>query len=355
MRAPSGLRERCASVRVELLDRNRAIVRGLRSAALGGCFTTAFYAEPKLRRHITAILRDEPIGAAILLSSGMASFAPANIPFLADWGDVDSEKRLQYSRMRWSGLAQRIEGKRLRHVERNVAMRARRTYLTTENERALFNQIAPRAASSVAGNGVDLDFFDPLGPAAVPDDLRRRKFLVFVGVLSYFPNLDGICRFAETVFPAVHRRDPGLELLIVGRDPPRRVLRLGELPGVTVIGEVADVRPYLEASIAAVVPLRIARGIQNKVLEALAMGKTVLASEEICRTFAPNIPVGVMKCSSAEEYERAIDSLPTEASTDRGILEATRARFTWSASLAPLLTLLDEIERGLTRASAPPP
>lgn len=354
-RAESDLKDRCASVRIELLDRNRAILRGLRSAALGGSFTTAFYASPELHRHVAAALRDEPISAVILLSSGMASFAPATVPFLADWGDVDSEKRFQYARMHWSGIAQHIEGKRLRRVEREVAMRARHTYLTTENERRLFQRIAPKAPASVAGNGVDFDWFDPSAPFAVRDNLRHRKFLVFVGVLSYYPNLDGICRFAEAVFPALRRRDPELELLIVGRGPPRRALRLGGLPGVTVIGEVTDVRPYLAASIASVVPLRIARGIQNKVLEALAMGKAVLASEEICRTFAPDIPAGVIRCSSAEEYAGAIEALPREASADRRILKATRTRFTWSASLAPLLASLDEIERGVTPASAPRP
>lgn len=354
-RAASDLKGRCASVRIVVLDRNRAIIRGLRNAAFGGCFTTAFYADPELRRQAVAILRDEPIRAAILLSSGMAPFAPANVPFLADWGDVDSEKRFEYARLRWSGLAQRIEGGRLRRVERDVAMRARHTYLTTENERQLFQRIAPKAPASVAGNGVDFDWFDPSSPFAVPDGLRHRRFLVFVGVLSYFPNLDGICRFAETIFPALRRREPEIELLIVGRGPPSRVLRLGELPGVTVVGEVADVRPYLAASIAAVVPLRIARGIQNKVLEALAMGKVVLASEETCRTFEPDTPVGLMRCSSADEYAAAIEALPREATADCTIREATRTRFTWSASLAPLLASLEEIERDVSPASAPPP
>lgn len=354
-RATSNLKDRCASVRIEVLDRNPAILRGLRSAAFGGCFTTAFYASPGLRRHVAAILRGEPIAGVVLLSSGMASFAPTTVPYLADLGDVDSEKRFQYARIGWNGFAQRIEGRRLRGVERDLASRARHTFLVTENELGLFRRIAPGVPASVSGDGVDFRWFDPHAPLRVPDVLRRRKFLVFVGVLSYFPNSDGICHFAETIFPALRGREPDLELFVVGRDPSPSVLRLADRPGITVTGTVPDVRPYLAAARAAVAPLRVARGIQNKVLEALAMGKPVLASDEVCQTFAPDMPFGVIRCGSAEDYERAATALPDTAEPDGSIVTATQARFTWSASLAPLLASLDEIERGISRASAPPP
>lgn len=341
----SDLRERCASVRIEVLDTRRAIARGLLGAALGGCFTTAFYASPALKAHVAAVIRDAPIGAVVLLSSGMASYAPEAIPYIADWGDVDSEKRFQYAKVRMTGIAQLLEARRLRRVERDVAMRARRTFLTTENELALFRRIAPDAAAGCAGNGVDFDWFDPAASFVVPDDLRRREFLVFVGMLSYFPNSDGICRFAETIFPALRARDPELELFVVGRDPPRSVTRLMEKPGITVTGAVEDVRPYLAASRAVVVPLRIARGIQNKVLEALAMGKTVLASREIRQTFAPNVPLGVVPCGSVGEYVQAMAALPASPAPDTAIVNATRARFTWAECLAPLIAELSSIER----------
>lgn len=352
---PSDLKARCASARIELLDPRRGILRGLRSAALGGCFTTAFYASPELQRHVAAILREKPIGAVVLLSSGMASFAPTTVPFFADWGDVDSEKRFQYAKTRWNGFAQRLEAERLRRVEREVASRARHTFLVTENELGLFRRIAPGVPASVSGDGVDFGWFDPWAPLRVMDDLRRRKFLVFVGVLSYFPNSDGICHFADMVFPKLRRHDPELELFVVGRDPTRAVLRLADRPGITVTGTVPDVRPYLAAARAAVVPLRIARGIQNKVLEALAMGKSVLASDEVCETFAPDVPFGVIRCGAAEDYQSAAAAFLRGAEPDTSIVAATRARFTWSGCLAPMLDALDEIERGVSPASVPRP
>lgn len=344
-RAECELRERCASVAIELLDKPRAIARGLTCFAQGGCFTAGFYASPELQAHADNIIARKRIGAVVLLSSGMASYAPETIPFIADWGDVDSEKRFQYGRTRLSGPIQMAEAKRLRRVEREVAMRARRTFLTTANELDLFRRIAPEASAARAGNGVDFAWFNPDARLDVPDELRRRKFLVFVGMLSYFPNGDGITYFAEAIFPVLRRRDPELELFVVGRDPPREVRRLGRLDGITVTGEVADVRPYLAASRGVVVPLRIARGIQNKVLEALAMGKTVLASREVCRTFLPELPRGIIACGSADDYTAAAVGLPGQAGSDARIVAATRARFDWPASLAPLLQELDAIER----------
>ena len=343
--AGSDLRDRLASVRIEVLDLQRAVIRGVAGLAAGGCFTTAFHHSPTLQAHILSILQRFPIRAIVILSSSMASYAIDAVPFLADWGDVNSEKRLQYAQMRFPGFAQRLEGLRLREVERSSAQRARRTFLTTPNELDLFQRIAPNTALGCSGNGIDAEFFDPEGDFAIPDDLKRRKFLVFVGVLSYFPNSDGVCRFAEDVFPHLRANDPELELLLVGRNPTRQVIRLGRREGVTVIGEVPDVRPYLAAARGGVAPLRIARGVQNKVLEALAMGKPVLASEEVCRTFLPDLPHGVVQCATLADYARAVPALPPHAAADPTIAGATRARFSWTRNLEPLLAELAAIER----------
>ena len=130
----------------------------------------------------------------------------------------------------------------------------------------------------------------------VPADLAGRNFLVFIGTLNYFPNADGVCWFADTVFPALRRQEPDLELFLVGREPTQEVVRLGERAGITVTGAVDDVRPYVAAARAAITPLRLARGVQNKVLEALAMGKRALVSQAVCDTFQPELPPGVIRC-----------------------------------------------------------
>ena len=343
-KAESYLRDYCSSVKIKTLDRWRALARGLTSLARGGSFTTKFFYDPELHAHIRAMISAHPIEAAVLSSSAMAGYALDDIPFLADWGDVDSEKRLEYARLRVGGVLHSLEGRRLRQVEREYGERSHRTFLTTLNELNLYQNIAPEAPAVLAGNGVDADFFAPISERHVPEKLRNRNMLLFVGVMSYYPNADGASRFAHEIFPALRQRDPSLELFLVGRNPSWDVMQLAKLDGVTVTGAVPDVRPYLASARAAIAPLRIARGIQNKVLEALAMGKAVLASEEVCRTFHPDLPFGVKCCVSTEDYIEAMSSLPKSAKPDLAIAEAARQSFSWSNKLAPLLAALASIE-----------
>lgn len=344
--AGSPLKDQCASVMIDQLDVPRAIARGLLHAATGGCLTAMFYRSAPLKAHVDQVLRRAPIRAVVLLSSGMAYYAPTDRPYLADWGDVDSEKRLAYARTRAFGFIHAIEGARLRKVERVFARRAQCTFLTTENELQLFRRFAPEVRAACCGNGVDGAVFAPDAAFPVPALLLGRRYLVFVGMLDYFPNADGICAFARDVLPELRRRDPGLELLVVGRNPTRRVSDLAQIAGVTVTGAVDDVRPYLARALGVVVPLRIARGIQNKVLEALAMGKTVLASGEVCETFTPSLPEGLIRCTTTKAYAEAVAQLPPGGKVDPAIAAATRARFGWDAALRPMLDALAEIERG---------
>ena len=347
--AVSDLAAKCASVRIEVLDKPRSMLRGFAGFALGRSLTTSFYTHPRLQAYISSVIATRPIGAVVLLSTGMAAYEPAGIPFIADWGDVDSEKWFDYARMRFPRFAYRMEAARLRRIERDCAARSERTFFTTPNELQLFQRIAPEAPAACAGNGVDTDFFNPAASFTTPASLHRRKYLVFVGMLNYFPNSDGVCWFAESIYPELRRRDPDLELLLVGRNPPRTVQELDKHPGVTVVGAVDDARPYLAAARGVVVPLRIARGIQNKVLEALAMGKPVLASEEVCRTLMPELPQGITQCRSADDYACAAAGLPEACTASAHIAGAAAARFSWAANLAPMLAELDRIEAARRR------
>ncbi len=147
----------------------------------------------------------------------------------------------------------------------------------------------PRTA--VLENGVDFEYFDPDKVTAAPASGKRN--LVFTGTMDYQPNIEAACGFVSEILPELRRADPAVEFTVVGRNPPREVLRLAETPGVHVTGSVPDVRPYLKAAHAVVAPLRIARGIQNKVLEGLAMGKLVFVSPAVALTFGSGLPPGV--------------------------------------------------------------
>jgi glycosyltransferase involved in cell wall biosynthesis len=151
--------------------------------------------------------------------------------------------------------------------------------------------------------------------------------------MDYFPNADAAVWFADRVLPGLRDVDPALEFLIVGRDPAPAVRALAARPGIQVTGAVPDVRPYLQGALAAVAPLRIARGVQNKVLEALAMGLPVMASRAVCQTLDP-LPAGVVPCDSEPDYLRAFRAgaqVPPAA-----IRAAAERRFSWDRNMQAL-------------------
>ena len=266
----------------------------------------------------------------------MSPYAPAGVPILLDMVDVDSEKWFQYSRTRRPGYLYAMEARRLRRFEEQCARAAELTVLTTENEADLLRRIVPSAAICHMENGVDGEFFDG-HPRPLPLGLRDRQFVAFVGTMDYHPNAQAATWFAERVFPELRRRFPDLEFFIVGRNVSAAVVRLERHNGVRVVGAVPDVRPYLAGARAIVAPLETARGIQNKVLEALAMGRPVFASEAVCRTFGSSLPSGVVRCESARDYVAALAlACRTKPHCDEAIRGAACGRFSWKSNLDSL-------------------
>jgi polysaccharide biosynthesis protein PslH len=339
----SALQRRCASVYIEPLPTVLNFARAATLFTLGRCFITSFYQSQNMRSHVDALMHNTQIDAVITLSSAMLPYARPEVPLLADLCDLDSEKWLEYARVRVPRFAFRFEAYRLRQIERMFTQQSRCTFLITPQELTLFRMVAPTVPGVIMGNGVDCEFFNPATSFSVPANLARRNFLVFTGHLDYFPNRDGIMDFVENTFPEMRRRNGGLELLLVGPNPPRDIKCLNGRHGVTVTGEVDDVRPYLQAARAAIAPLRIARGMQNKVLEALAMGKPVLASAAVCRAFGFELPLGVVRCTRPADYWDFV--LPQNANAREDIREAARERFSWAQNMSPLIAQLAAIER----------
>lgn len=331
------LLDRCASVYAAplfpfALHLGRAAGRFL----LGGCLNCAFYSSRRLAQDLLSLVGSRAVAGAVAYSAVMAPFVPAEMPFVLDMVDVDSEKWRAYAKYRKPSFLFETEAKRLVQLEVREARRARLTLLTTAAEREELLKYDSSLRCAVMENGVDFDYFDP--QSCPPDpELAARRYLLFCGTLDYFPNRQGIADFARQVFPALRRSDPQLELLIVGRNPAPDVLALAAVPGVQVTGSVPDVRPYYLHALATVAPLKIARGVQNKVLESLAMNRPVLASPAVCRTFGPDLPGGVRCCSLPEDY------LPPYPAGDWR--RHARRRFTWKKNL----TVLDEAVARLAR------
>jgi sugar transferase (PEP-CTERM/EpsH1 system associated) len=333
-RAAHELDGRCASVYAERLSFPLALGRGFVEFAFGRCLTTSFYGSGAMRRRVAELAAAGNLSATVAFSSAMAPYAPPAIPLILDMADVDSEKWFQYAAQRHPAFVYRMEGRRLREVEVAGTARARRTILVTEAEERLLREFTPGQATMFLENGVDLADFDPV---VAPDSasLAGRRSLVFVGAMDYYPNAEGAVWFADRVLPLLRDADPALEFWVVGRNPGRPVRRLASRPGVTVTGSVPDVRPYLKAAVAAVAPLQIARGIQNKVLEALAMGKTVLSSTAVCDTFGPELPFGVIRCVTERDYVTAAAERRSSA-FQPDIRSAAEARFSWERNLRAL-------------------
>jgi polysaccharide biosynthesis protein PslH len=339
------LKDCCASIFVQPLGAYRALGRAALGFAAGLSLNISYYRSAPMRRHIQSL---RPHLAAVLAySSAVVQFAPAGVPLYIDMVDVDSEKWREYGARRQPGALYRMEAKRLRACEKRYAESARCTFVTTPREQRILETIAPGARVESIMNGVDFDFFDPARVPATSD--AQRGCIVFVGQMNYFPNVDACRWFAESVFGELRVQYPALEFLIVGRDPAREVRQLANIGGVRVTGSVPDVRPYLASALAMVAPLRIARGVQNKVLEALAMGKRVLASPEVASTFGESLPEGITVCKTGADYARALlgpwDPQPQ-------IRESARTRFCWERNLLPLI---QEMEQELEDARAPAP
>lgn len=247
--------------------------------------TLPYYRHRAMQRWVDRKVEEDGIQHILVYSSAMAQYVVHHLPRMSraviDFVDVDSEKWRDYACHRpwpWSWLYRR-EARQLLHFDREVAARFDAGVFVSAAERELFATRAPEVAGRLTHipNGVDVSHFSP-GRAYENPYRQEGPVLVFTGAMDYWPNVDAVRWFAREVFPLVQSQLPDARFAIVGARPTNAVAALDALPGVHVVGAVPDIRPYLAHAHAAVAPLRVARGVQNKVLEAMAMAKPVVAT-----------------------------------------------------------------------------
>lgn len=332
----------CAALHVERLSPRMAKLRSLSGLLHGEALSLPYYRNAGMRDWVAAEGARRPFDAAVVFSSVMAQYVPPGLPSLVDFVDADSAKWTAYAAshawpMSW---IYRREGRRLLAYERQVAMQAERGFFVTPAEVALFTGLAPECAEKVesVGNGVDADFFAPAHAGASPyasDEIP----LVFTGAMDYWPNVDAVCWFAAEILPALRQRRPQLRFHIVGRSPTPAVQALASAEaGIVVSGTVPDVRPYLAHAAAVVAPLRIARGVQNKILEAMAMGRPVVAASSCTGAIVAAPGRELLAASEAADYVAAIEQLLDDAAAAAEIGRNGRAcvlaHYSWDAHLA---------------------
>jgi sugar transferase (PEP-CTERM/EpsH1 system associated) len=278
------LSKMCASVRLIPLNVQVARLRSLAGLADGRPLGLPYYHDRQMRAHIDALTRSRRLDHVFVFSSTMAQYVESltGATRVLDMCDIDSDKWSQYAqRHRWPlSWIYRREGELLGKSEREYARIFDATLLASNNEADYLRRAAPESAHKVHAmrNGVDVEFFDPARACATPFPADHEA-IVFTGAMDYWANGDAVTWFAHEVLPSILQRRANARFYIVGSNPSDAVRRLGELPGVTVTGSVPDIRPYLRYARAVAVPLRVARGIQNKVLEALAMARPLVASK----------------------------------------------------------------------------
>lgn len=328
------------------LPRSLRNLRAIGSLAGGRSATEGFFRSPRLHRAVSDWAQEMPFDSVLAFCSSMGPYAASlvrrNVPLVVDLVDVDSQKWLDYAAAAkgWRRWLYRLEGRRVRALEQRLLHQARAALLVTEAEVGLFQAALPNQKTFAVPNGVDLDYFRP---GNEPDEAENE--CVFTGVLNYPPNVDGLQWFCGEVWPLVRQRFPESRFRIVGRDPTLAVHRLGRLPGVAVVGEVPDVRPFLARAAVAVAPLRIARGIQNKVLEAMAMARPVIASPAALEGLEP--APGEAACRATTPSEWCARACELFGSPENRRRVGARARqfveqhHSWEACLRPLEQILD--------------
>jgi sugar transferase (PEP-CTERM/EpsH1 system associated) len=225
----------------------------------------------------------------------------------------------------------------LRRLERDLSSWSRAVTLVSDAESALYRGFAAPGRVHVVTNGVDLDYFRR-------EQVTEEPACIFIGALDYRPNVDAATWFVAEVWPALYRRRPELRFRVVGRRPVAAVRRLGQVPGVEVIGEVPDVRPWLARSAVVVAPLRLGRGVQNKVLEALAMAKACVASPAALAGLRARPGVEVLSATTPAEWVEAITRLLDDSNLRRKLGDAGRgyveAHHAWDTCLERLAEIL---------------
>jgi hypothetical protein len=235
-----------------------------------------FFYSPDLARQVRTLLDTQRWDLVFVHCSSVAQYVEhvRDVPKVLDFGDMDSQKWLEYADSKPFPLSigYRLEGAKMLAAEKRLARRFDLCTATTRAEWETLESYATGVATDWFPNGVDAEFFSPDETAYDPDTIS------FIGRMDYYPNQECMARFCADTWPLLKARRPALKLLIVGADPSPAVRRLGELPGVRVTGSVPDVRPHVRRSALMVAPLAIARGTQNKILEAMAMGVPVVTS-----------------------------------------------------------------------------
>jgi sugar transferase (PEP-CTERM/EpsH1 system associated) len=346
-----GLKEYCFNVIAEVLPapvRWRQVLAEVCSSLPS---SVAYFRSFSLQRRVDELLKHGHFDVIIVCCAFMAQYVLKwqNGYRILDYCDIDSAKWADYSRytaipLSW-GYA--LEAAKLRRYERRIAVHFHHCTVIAQGELEEFQRFGVSVPCTIVPNGVDTDYFsydsqDRIGAADI----------VFLGRMGYFPNIDGIKYFVRDVFPLVRQKLPKVQLRIVGSNPGRSVRELVRIPNVSVTGYVPDVRSYLKNAVVSIAPLRIARGTQNKILEAMAMGIPIVATSQAAKGAQVVAGKHLLVADHPKDFADQIIKVIENATLQKSLSEAARLQIeqvhTWSRSMEILDTILNKMPSSLS-------
>lgn len=334
------LRAMCADCRVESLDPRLGKLKSLTGMLTGEALSLPFYRNAGMQRWVDDTLRTQGIDKALVFSSQMAQYLRRHpqLTRIADFVDIDSDKWAQYAQAKpWpvSWIYGR-EADKLRQFECAVSREFQATTFVSVAEARDYRKLSGLGPDKVThvNNGVDAAYFDPAQPYDNPYPAGG-PVVVFTGAMDYWPNIDAVEWFVRETLPLLQRQHAGLRFYIAGARPAEQVKALANVPGVFVTGAVPDMRPYLRFADVSVAPLRIARGVQNKVLEAMAMARPVVASPQAAEGIDAEAGRHFLVADAPAEFAAAVGRLLAgDAAMGTSARQCVLERYDWQKNLA---------------------
>jgi polysaccharide biosynthesis protein PslH len=382
IRYSTDLGKYCTKVHVERLVPSTARIKGAMSMLRGRPLSVGYFYSKPLQQVVNRWIEANRYDGFVCFSSPMAEYlfrspvsknwfspgrAPCPVPraprssfttsnlqpatckakLIIDFCDVDSDKWRQYaceSTLPAKGIYL-LESRRLLRYERRVNRVFDYSVFVSKPESELFLHLNPEAKGLKAiSNGVDHTYFSPNSVRRAPCALSRKtSVLLFTGAMDYHANIDGVTWFCKEIFPLIKEKNPSAEFYIVGSNPTAPVKRLAEKPGIKVTGFVEDIRPYYSSADVCVIPLRLARGIQNKVLEGMSMARSVVATAKALEGIGATPGEHVLVADDASAIGRAVGDLLNNEEKRKALGQRARdfvvSKFDWSANMKLLEAL----------------
>jgi sugar transferase (PEP-CTERM/EpsH1 system associated) len=343
------LKKICAEVACFGLPAATARLRGLRGLMSGAPLSLAMFAHAGMaawvRRTVASVAPDVVFAFSSAMGQYIIDADLGSSRVIMDFVDVDSDKWRQYAEtaappMRWIYAR---EARRLLAFDRRMATRADGSVFVSEAEAALFRSLAPEVESKThaVANGIDSAYFSPDHDFA-PPFTGSGPHLVFTGTMDYRPNVDAVMWFVADIFPRILRQTPNATFTIVGAKPTPDVLNLAKTPSVFVTGRVDDVRPFVHYADVIVAPLRLARGIQNKVLEGMAMARPVVTTPQGLEGIDARHGIELLVAATADDFAAAVQTAaqPDAARLGAAARDLMVKAYAWPSQLAVLDRLL---------------